>query len=52
MRSLHERAFTRKAKSPSAQLPGSAEAELHADLASDIQALEVFMGRRLTEWGR
>jgi hypothetical protein len=52
LRSLHERAFTRKAKSPSARLPGPAQAELQASLENDTQALEVFLGRRLTEWGR
>jgi hypothetical protein len=52
LRSLHERVLTRRAKGPSAYLPGPAEAELQATLEDDTQALEVFMGRRLTEWGR
>jgi Sulfotransferase domain len=52
LRSLHERVLTRQAKVPSAYLPGPAEATLKEDLEKDTQALEVFMGRRLTEWGR
>lgn len=52
LRSLHERVLTRQARVPSAALPGAVEAELQSDLEKDTQALEVFIGRRLTEWGR
>lgn len=52
LRSLHERVLTRQAKGPVATLPGSAEADMKADLEKATQALEVFIGRRLTEWGR
>lgn len=52
LRSLHERVLTRQAQAPTAALPGAVEAELKADLEKDNQALEVFMGRRLIEWGR
>jgi len=49
---LHERVFTRQARIPSTQLPKEVDAELRGDLEKDTQALEVFLGRRLTEWGR
>ncbi len=52
LRNLHERVLTRQAKVPSAILPGHVEAELRDSLNKDIEALEVFIGRRLTEWGR
>ena len=52
LRNLHERVFTRKGRIPSARLPQEVDADLRADLEKDTQALEVFIGRRLTEWGR
>ena len=52
LRSLHERAFTRKGNFASTRLTKEADAELREDLEKDTQALEVFIGRRLTEWGR
>lgn len=52
LRTLHERAFTRKGHFASTRLSKEADAELRKDLEKDTQALEVFVGRRLTEWGR
>ena len=52
LRTLHERAFTRKGNFASTRLSKEADAELRDDLEKDTEALEVFIGRRLTEWGR
>jgi len=52
LRNVHERVFSRKARVPSTQLPREVEESLRNDLEKDTQALEVFLGRKLTEWGR
>ncbi len=52
LRTLHERAFTRKGSVASTSLTKEADAEFREVLEKDTQALEVFVGRRLTEWGR
>ncbi len=52
LRNVHERVFSRKARVPSTQLPREVEESLRNDLEKDTQALEVFVGRNLTEWGR
>ena len=52
LRNIHERVFTRKGHIPSARLPRDVDEALRADLEKDTQALEVFIGRKLTEWGR
>ena len=50
--SLHDRLLTRAARVPPTGLPLDVEAELRDDLEKDTQALEVFLGRKLTEWER
>ena len=52
LRNIHEQVFSRKGKVPSTQLPRELEESLRKDLEKDTQALEVFVGRKLTEWGR
>ncbi|MCH8961314.1 MAG: efflux RND transporter permease subunit [Bacteroidetes bacterium] len=52
LRNVHERVFSRKARVPSTQLRREVEKSLHNDLEKDTEALEVFLGRNLTEWGR
>jgi Sulfotransferase domain len=52
LRNVHERLLTRPALVPPAELPPDIESELRADLEPDTVALEEFLGRRLTEWGR
>ena len=52
LRSLHERAFTRRGSMASTRLTKETDAELRQDLEKDIQSLVVFIVRRLTEWGR
>ncbi len=52
LRAAHDRLLTRAARVPAANLPAEVEAELGDDLEKDTQALEVFLGRKLTEWGR
>lgn len=52
LRSLHEKVLTRPARIPLGELPAGVDTELRADLETDTAALEDFLGRRLTEWGR
>lgn len=52
LRNLHERVFTRKGQVPSTQLPQSVNDELRSDLEKDTADLELFIGRKLAEWGR
>jgi Sulfotransferase domain len=52
LRTWHERIFTRKSHVAPTPLSRQADADLRAGLEKDTQALEVFVGRRLTEWGR
>lgn len=52
LRTVHARLLTRPAPVPPATLPADVEAALRADLEPDTVALEDFVGRRLTEWGR
>ena len=52
LRGLHERVFTRSTRVAPTELSSGVEAELYASLEKDTKALEVFVGRRLTEWGR
>jgi hypothetical protein len=52
LRAVHDRLFTRAVRVPPADLPPEVEAELRDDLEKDTEALEVFLGRKLTEWGR
>ena len=52
LRTVHERVSSRKARVPSTQLPREVEESLRNDLEKDIQALEVFLARKLTERGR
>lgn len=52
LRNTHQRLLTRTAPVAPAALPAALEAELRADLEPDTEALEEFLGRRLTEWGR
>jgi hypothetical protein len=52
LRNIHEQVFSRRTRVPSTQLPAPIEEDLRKDLEKDTQALEVFIGRRLIEWGR
>lgn len=52
LRTWHERIFTRKSHLAPTPLTKQQDADLRAELEKDTQALEVFIGRRLTEWGR
>jgi hypothetical protein len=52
LRAWHERLFTRKSHVAATPLSKQADSDLRAELEKDTQALEVFVGRRLTEWGR
>ena len=52
LRNVHEQVFSRKARAPSTQLPREVEESIRKDLEKDTQALEVFVGRKFTEWGR
>ena len=52
LRGVHDRLFTRAVGVPPANLPADVETELRDDLEKDTEALELFLGRKLTEWGR